>query len=299
MDPSLPPIRFRTRKDLHGHFLTYHKGAPIRHEGKTFASVEHLYQWLRYSTSERKTPLSEEYAEVIRTVPDPKIAHLLGECKHLGAEDVDKYKNRTWFKTYEDAQKRKDELAPRDESWNLHGMRIALCARAECDEEFADALKHTGRRPIELDSTNIFWGINYKKERPRGFNHYGRLLVELRTRLLSEADERLGVQRTLSVTGEEPEFDLQPANVTIEPLPKRRKVSRLYPTTEVEHQGTGASLLDAIVKAYSLRPFEASNVVLLRKSDWSEIPATDAPVPEDASEIVFYVRRNTGDAPWK
>ena len=123
---------------------------PITVDGKLYSTSEHYFQSMKFVTTD------EEWAEAIRTSPNPTA------CKKMGGSRSHPLRD--------DWEEVKDDV-----------MRTALKAKAEQNLEFVEELLLTGDQTIiEAAPYDYYWGEGKNKT---GKNMLGVLLMELREEL--------------------------------------------------------------------------------------------------------------------
>lgn len=172
-----PPIRFFRPDGDHGVLSNFWRGQAIRWRGKTYATSEHLYQSRKYDY-EGATPLSLEYADLVRRADTPYKAKL------LAGQDVPR--RFAWQQVLAETAERytKRGCRPRAD-WNdavkVEIMREVLREKFMQCEPARSALVATGAALlVEASPYDSFWGAGRDG---RGANWLGRLLVELRDSL--------------------------------------------------------------------------------------------------------------------
>jgi ribA/ribD-fused uncharacterized protein len=149
-DP-MAPIEFTSKLPAYREFSNFY-GAPFTLDGKTWPSVEHYFQAMKFASD-------PAYQEQIRTAKTGAASKTLGSVR--------------------DRPIRQDWDAVRDDV-----MRKALAAKFEQNPSLKKMLIDTGNRPlVEANPTDSYWGYGRNK---KGKNRLGALLMELRTRLQAE-----------------------------------------------------------------------------------------------------------------
>ncbi|MGH1427587.1 MAG: NADAR family protein [Arenicella sp.] len=130
-----------------------HEVKPFNLEGDEWASIEHYYQAMKFDNG--------DYREKIRRVNTPKEAEKLGKARF-------KKKRADW----------------RDVETTV--MTRAVYTQCRTYPEMAKKLLATGSENLVEDSQfDYFWGCGRDR---RGENHYGRVLMNVRTKLKEELD---------------------------------------------------------------------------------------------------------------
>lgn len=151
---STGPIEFNSKTAQYRELSNFY-GAPFTLDGKTWPSVEHYFQAMKF-------PSNPEYQEKIRTAKSGAAAKTLGASR---ANPI-----------------RQDWDTVRDDV-----MRKALNAKFEQNPTMKKVLLDTELRPlIEANPTDSYWGYGRNK---KGKNKLGLLLMELRSRLSQGAED--------------------------------------------------------------------------------------------------------------
>ena len=145
----------RLRRDDPENPLGSHFPLGFRLDDADWPTVEHYYQAMKFD--------DDAYRERIRTAANPAAARRLGHA---------------WLKRKRHDWKRLRAVI----------MTRALYTRARSHPLCAEALLETGeQRLVESSQYDYYWGIGRDG---RGENRYGRLLMEVRDRLLGERAAR-------------------------------------------------------------------------------------------------------------
>jgi ribA/ribD-fused uncharacterized protein len=128
-------------------FMSNFYVAPFEYDGKTFATVEHCFQY--YKTTDKV------WRKKIRAACDPATAKKFGrQC-------------------------------PMRKNWDgmkIHLMGRFVLAKFRQHDDLAEALIATGDRPIEEDAWwDAFWGTGKKGN---GDNYMGKILMQVRKTLI-------------------------------------------------------------------------------------------------------------------
>ena len=135
---------------------------PLAYRGKTFATSEHLYQWMKY-------PPDSDYAEQIRTINTAYKSKLLAGKTFL---------SRYPWQIALHSTIRSADVEQRSDWDRVSAMRIVLRVKYEQDKKFRKLLLGTGEAILcENSPHDYFWGIGRKGT---GKNMLGKLLMELR-----------------------------------------------------------------------------------------------------------------------
>jgi hypothetical protein len=120
--------------------------APFSLDGKTWPSVEHYFQAMKF-------PTDPAYQETIRQIKTPQSAKSLGSSKE-------------------------HPIRPDWDSVREEVMKKALEAKFTQNEALKQILLSTkGKELVEASPTDIYWGIGKAR---KGQNRLGKLLMELR-----------------------------------------------------------------------------------------------------------------------
>ncbi|WP_235937657.1 NADAR family protein [Marinobacter caseinilyticus] len=141
---------FTSREDVDSPLGTF---APYAFdlEGKTWPTVEHYFQGMKFGDSPRQ--------EQVRQAESPRQARKLGRKRH-------KSFRRDWKQVRETV------------------MTRAVYVRCRTHPDFANALLATGDQPIvENSNYDYFWGCGRDR---RGENTYGKVLMNVRDKLREE-----------------------------------------------------------------------------------------------------------------
>lgn len=134
--------------------LGTHAIYPFKLEGKEWPSVEHYFQAMKFETS------APDYAEKIRQASDAKKARKLGATR---------------FKKLRDDWKKIRRIM----------MTRAVYTKAKAYPKVEQALLESGQRKlVENSQYDYFWGCGRDR---RGENIYGKVLMDVREKLLQES----------------------------------------------------------------------------------------------------------------
>ncbi len=146
---------FLSRSD-ESQVLGTHMFQPFILDGKEWLSVEHYFQAMKFETT------SPDYYEKIRLASDAKKARKLGATR---------------FKKVRSDWKKVRRVV----------MTRAVYTRSHAHPDSKDALLETGKRKImENSQYDYYWGCGRDR---RGENIYGQVLMDVREKLLSEAQD--------------------------------------------------------------------------------------------------------------
>lgn len=173
------PIRFKEATGVFGelsNFRVFTK--PLVHEGKSYASSEHLYQCAKYAY-EGASEASLAYAEEIRCASTPY------KAKILAAQRVTVRYEWQEPLAASIARSLAAGVAPRQD-WELvklREMERCVTLKFRRSATYRAVLLSTGESPIEeLNPFDEFWATG---RTGTGRNELGKLLVRLRTQLRS------------------------------------------------------------------------------------------------------------------
>ena len=148
------PIYFYRKKDPYYQFTNFWI-CHIELDGCKWPTVEHYFQHAKFIDSSLHRP-------TIKNAPTANQARTRGRDKKYA-----------------------DDIRPDWDTYRLIVMKKALHAKFTQNEELKTLLMSTDTAELIEDSpTDSFWGIGKKGS---GQNHLGRLLMELRTQLLTES----------------------------------------------------------------------------------------------------------------
>lgn len=147
-DPELDLHLSRTDKD---EVLSTHSHHPFQLDGFTWPTVEHYFQAMKFEDKAYQTKISQ--------AESPELATKLGT---------------SWFKRpRKDWKKRQNVI-----------MTRAVYTKAKTYPEVADRLLETKEQKIvENSQYDFYWGCGRDR---RGENHYGKILMNVRTKLFEE-----------------------------------------------------------------------------------------------------------------
>lgn len=177
MGTKQPRIQFYRADGPHGELSNFWKpAAPIQWGGKSFATSEHLYQYLKFA-HEGASDAARVYAERIRSASTPYKAKLLANQRESHKFAWAEALNAT-IAAARDAgvRPRADWDEARDDV-----MRTVLFAKFRADARCRSVLLGTGAaRLVEHSTTDRYWADGGDG---RGANKLGRLLEEVREAL--------------------------------------------------------------------------------------------------------------------
>ena len=154
-----------------------------------FKSSEHAYQFYKFSyDGADKDTL--EYAELIRNCQTPNDSKLLGhQLERSGFQS----RMNDNIKLYKDKAIRRHDL----DDIKIDIMKYVIYHKFDQDVKCRNILLSTGNSNLFEDSQyDSFWGIGKDKN---GFNHLGKLLMELRTQLRDKYPVSVVVNENINV----------------------------------------------------------------------------------------------------
>ena len=162
MEDTRPTIRFFGKNGRYAIFSNF-ADVPLTINGKDYATSEHYFQSMKFIKTD------PEYAEEVRLAATPL------ESKKLGRSRAHKI-DPEWTDTNGDR-----------EGESIVVMRRVLFCKALQNANFRDMLLNTPKDSLIIEASRFdsYWGEGPDK---RGKNMLGKLLMELRDRLVSKKD---------------------------------------------------------------------------------------------------------------
>ena len=132
-----------------------HAIKPFTLDGEKWQSIEHYYQAMKFDQA--------DYREKIRLAADPKVAEKLGNKRF-------KRKRSDWQEVQTTV------------------MTRAVYTQCRTYDDIANSLLATGEEKlVENSQFDYFWGCGRDR---RGENHFGQVLINVRAKLLEEANAK-------------------------------------------------------------------------------------------------------------